>query len=135
MKCQIFLLVNILLLILNTTNGDSLMIKSSAYMKSCASKGCQLAISMCVKKWKCQGVNPCQKCLANYQHCGCACGLDLFNDEEYFTINGTKYLQCYETIEEQVKACELNCRGYLYENGQCTLLNGLPTCTCLLFIF
>jgi WD40 repeat protein len=115
----------------NTLNHNNK--QSKAYMVTCGEDACQDAISLCVNRWMCLGVANCKQCLSRYPECISTCATDLFNEKDYITVNREKYLPCDDKSPQQIKACELNCRGYYFRYSECTLLDGLypyPVCRC-----
>jgi WD40 repeat protein len=103
------------------------------FILTCSISGCQTAISNCIFSFKCLGIDQCKRCLNSYQECNNTCANDLFNEQDYVIVNGAKYLPCDDTSAEQVKACELHCRGYFFRYSECTLLDGFPICRCSSF--
>jgi WD40 repeat protein len=97
---------------------------------TCTTPECQMAISYCIDSAKCFGTVHCKRCLNNYPGCNSACANDLFNEVDYLSVNGFKHLPCDDTSAEQVKACELHCRGFYFRYSECTLLDGFPICKC-----
>jgi hypothetical protein len=100
------------------------------YILTCSSPVCQTVISNCIDSFKCLGVDQCKRCLTFYPECNSTCANDLFNEQDYVSVNGLKYLPCDDTSAEQVKACELHCRGFYFRYSECTLLDGFPICRC-----
>jgi hypothetical protein len=103
---------------------------SRAYELTCTTPECQIAISFCIDSAKCFGTVHCKRCLNSYPGCNSACANDLFNEQEYLSVNGLKYLPCDDTSAKQVKACELHCRGFYFRYSECTLLDGFTICRC-----
>jgi hypothetical protein len=124
MAKEIALGLNLVFLVLlmhnNAISCFDLVAKPKAYMMSCASGECQEAISNCVNMWHCLGVKPCQKCLAYYPQCDSACGIDLFDKDEYLSVNGFDYLPCESSNQKQVAACALHCRGRYFTGSELT---------------
>jgi hypothetical protein len=127
--CFLFLIFNVL-----HSNGLEFRLannhNSRGYMLTCSSTNCQTAISNCIDSFKCLGVDQCKRCLTFYPECNSTCANDLFNEQDYVSVNGLKYLPCDDTSAEQVKACELHCRGFYFRYSECTLLDGFPICRC-----
>jgi hypothetical protein len=104
--------------------------KTRGYILTCLMPGCQTAISNCIDSFKCLGIDQCRRCLIFYPECNSACANDLFNGADYVSVNSVKYLPRDDTSAEQVKACELHCRGFYFRYNECTLLDGFPICRC-----
>jgi WD40 repeat protein len=102
--------------------------ETRGYMLSCSKSECQVAISFCGNV--CFGVDQCKRCISNYPQCNTTCADDLFNQNDYVTVNGFKYLLCDDTSPSQVKGCGLHCRGLFFSFSECTLLNDIPICRC-----
>jgi hypothetical protein len=127
--CFLFLLLSIF-----QSNGSGVRLanyhNSRGYILTCSISGCQTAISYCIEAFKCLGIDLCKRCLSSYPECNSTCANDLFNEQDYVIVNGVKYLPCDDTSAEQVKACELHCRGFYLTHSECTLLSGIHICRC-----
>jgi hypothetical protein len=136
-KYQMKLACCLLLLLFFVLQSNGLGFRSDSYYNlrgsytlTCTILGCQTAILNCIGWFKCLGIEQCKKCLHSFPECYSTCANDLFNQDYYMNVNGVKYLPCDDKSAEQVKACELHCRGFLFTYSQCTQLEGFPICKC-----
>ena len=111
--------------------ASSSAVSSRIYQIVCKNFGCDQAFSKCILEG-CVGPQ-CDRCMVkDHPECG-PCVEEFDDDSNYVKVGSYKYLLCDPKFQNQVDACEFQCRRnyFITDVGSlCLRFGNIPVCQC-----